>query len=169
MRSLVAFPTPANFSNQVALAFEEREMLAAFFTTFAYHEGSTLAKFIATLPAGLGRRIEAELNRRSVSELYSESVETRPLREMLRTLAARSGVSEVLVDRIWDWEMHGFTRAVGRRLHRGDVDVLYAYEYSALEAFREAKKLGIATILDFPSLNSRQFELLQREQKRFIR
>jgi glycosyltransferase involved in cell wall biosynthesis len=165
MRALVAFPMPAKYSNQVALAFEERKMLTAFFTTFAYHKESDLSEIIDLLPHSLGHRIATELSRRSVDELRLNSVETRPLREMLRTFAAKAGMSDVVVDQVWDWGMRDFTRAAGRRLRKQDVDVLYAYEYSALEAFHEAKKLGIARILDFPSLNSRQFELLQQEQR----
>lgn len=141
-------------------------MLAGFSTTFAYHEESILAAFVGRLPASIGRKLHTELERRGVSLIEHRLVETRPGWEIVRTLAVKSGASAVLVDRLWDWAMKDFTSSVAKRISRGDVDLLYAYEYTALEAFEVAKASNIPRVLDFPSLNSRQFEVLQKQQKR---
>jgi glycosyltransferase involved in cell wall biosynthesis len=163
MRTLVAFPSTAIFGQQAALAFAEREALAAYVTTFAWRNDTRLAKLlVAAGPAG--RKIVRELSRREVAILPADKVETHPLWELLLTLAAKSGVGSLAVDRIWDHMSHVFTREVGKRL-RHEVEAVYAYEYTALEAFAAAKRRGVARILDFPSLNSRQYQQLQSAQK----
>lgn len=164
MRTLVAFPSTAIFGQQAALAFAERDALEAFLTTFAWRSDSALARALRALPGGFGAKLERELARRAVTAAPGARVEIRPFWEVLRTMAAKAGAGAPLVDRIWDHLSHEFTRAAGRRLARGG-DAIYAYEYTALEAFDAAERLGKARILDFPSLNSRQFEELQRREK----
>lgn len=163
MKTLVAFPSTAIFGQQAALAFEERGALAGYATTFAWRNDTTLARLLAA--AGpVGRKIVRELSRREIAILPADRVETHPLWEMLHTLSAKAGAGRTTVDRIWDHMSHDFTKRVGQRLRHG-VDAVYAYEYTALEAFEAAERRGVARILDFPSLNSRQYQHLQDAQK----
>lgn len=164
MRTLLAFPSTASFAQQAALAFHERGLLAAYMTAFVYNEGEALTKLLDTVPA-LRKRVEPQLRRRTVTSVPRELIEQRPLLEVMRTIADKAGAGAVTVDRIWDYLSHDFTRAAGRRLRHGNVEAVYAYEYTALEAFQAARRCGVAKILDFPSLNSRQFEELQRREK----
>jgi len=163
MKTLVAFPSTAIFGQQAALAFEEARDLEAFFTTYAFKNSGMWEKMLSVTP--VSQKLIRELKRRSITEIPAERIETRPLWEVIRTLAAKSGAGAQTIDKIWDALSLDFTRAVARRLQLGSVDAVYAYEYSALEAFQEAERLGIAKILDFPSLNSRQFDELERGQK----
>lgn len=164
MQTLVAFPSTAIFGQQVALAYEERGCLAAYLTSFAHRDNGMLTRLLRAAPGGAGNRLIRELKRRSITALPESRVETRPFWEVVRSIADKAGASAPMVDRIWDHLSHEFTAAAGRRLADG-VEAVYAYEYSALEAFEAAEKQGVATILDFPSLNSRQFEELQRREK----
>ena len=164
MKTLLAFPSTAIFGQQAALAFAERDELEAFLTTFAFDQEGSLAKLLTALPRGLGALLTRELSRRSIRTLPSALVESRPFWEVVRTLADKAGLGRQRVDQIWDHMSRRFTAQTGQRLHSG-VGAVYAYEYTALEAFEAADRQGIAKILDFPSLNSRQFQLLQREQK----
>jgi glycosyltransferase involved in cell wall biosynthesis len=164
-RTLLAFPSTASFAQQAALAFEERGALTAYLTAYTHRQGGALSKLLRAAPAGLRNRIEPQLRRRAITSVPDALVEQRPFWELVRTLTDKAGAGPKTVDRVWDHLSHDFTRAVGRRLRRGDVGAIYAYEYTALEAFVEAERLGIARILDFPSLNSRQFEDLQRKEK----
>lgn len=164
MRTLVAFPSTASFGQQAALAFHERGFLSAYATAFVYRHDGVVARMLHTAPASSGARIRAQLERRAISALPSDVVEGRPFWEVVRTLAEKAGASTPIVDWLWDHMSHDFTRHVAQRLSRG-IDVVYAYEYTALEAFSAAEKLGIAKILDFPSLNSREFEKIQRRER----
>ena len=164
MKAVVAFPSTGVFGQQVALSFHEHGALEALFTTFAFKPGSAAGRTLAALPGAPARKLLAELQRRGISALPEDVVETRPFWELARTAADKLGLGRERVDAIWETLSLDFTRAAGRRLLRGG-DAIYAYEFTALEAFAAADSVGAAKILDFPSLNSRQFQQLQRAQK----
>lgn len=164
MKTLVAFPSTAIFGQQAALAFEEHGELDAYLTSFVHRPGGILARLLAALPGGHGARILRELERRAITALPDHRIEARPFWEIVRTVADKAGLGRVPVDKLWDHLSRDFTRAAGRRLGKG-ADAIYAYEYTALEAFAAADRTGAFKILDFPSLNSRQYQELQRAQK----
>jgi len=164
MHTLLAFPSTATFAQQAALAFHERGTLAGFITAFVHHDHSVLPRLLNIAPP-LQRRIQPQLKRRTITSVPRALLLERPFLEIVRTLADKGGASAPTVDRIWDYMSRDFTKAAGRRLRRGDIRAVYAYEYTALEAFHAADRNGVAKILDFPSLNSRQFEELQRREK----
>lgn len=168
MKTLLAFPSTASFAQQAALAFHENQALEAFLTAYVHHDDGLMAKALALAPGGLRARIEPQLRRRSIDAIPSNILEERPFWEIVRTIASKAGASAPMVDRLWNHLSHDFTRAAGKHLKSQNVDAIYAYEYTALEAFRDADKYGVKKILDFPSQNSRQYEELQRrEKKRF--
>ncbi|MEO0550739.1 MAG: glycosyltransferase family 4 protein [Pseudomonadota bacterium] len=164
LKTLVAFPSTAIFGQNAALAFHERGTLDKFMTGFAYDEGGPVSSLLKALPGSKSQQIIKEMSRRRVTALSQDAMKTHAFWEIVRTAAARAGASPTLVDRIWEHMSKDFTRAAGKRLRQG-ANAIYAYEYTALEAFEAATKHGAAKILDFPSLNSRQFETLQRQQK----
>lgn len=164
MKTLVAFPSTGVFAQQVALAFAERGELEAFFTSFAYKHSSLLGQLIDNIPGTTGTRIRNELGRRAITALPEQLVETNAFWEVIRTCADRAKLGRKVVDQIWDHASREFTRAAGERLARG-ADAIYSFEYTSLEAFAVADRIGAAKILDFPSLNSRQFQELHRNQK----
>ena len=163
MRAVVAYPGGGAFAQQAALAFQEQGWLAAFVTTLAHRTDGPLAKALARLPGGLGRRLEAELGRRAVI-LDPAKVKTYPLWELARLGAMRAGAGPVLVDRAWDRLSHSFDRTVADR-HVPGAEVVYAYEYTALASFERARREGVATVLELPSLSSRAYEALQRGER----
>lgn len=164
MNVVVAFPSTAIFGQQAALAFHEAGQLVRFETAFTWNEETVLARVLRNLPANVQRKVLPQLRRRALTALPKNKVREDPFWEILRTVAAQAGASPIWVDRIWDRLSHDFTRGVGHRI-RHNVSALYAYEYTALEAFRIARDRGIRTILDYPSLDSREFERQQDEEK----
>lgn len=165
MRTLVAFPGNGDFAQQVALAFHERRALAAFMTTFRFRENGAIGRLLDRLPVPPLKRLKQELSRRSIRHLPEDVIEERPVLEVARSVALKAGLGRRIVDQIWDVSSHDFTRAIGRRLCESGVGAVYAYEYTALEAFQQAGRRGVARILDLPSLHNRAFEELQREEK----
>jgi len=164
MKTVVSFPSTAVFGQQAALAFHEAGQLSRFETTFVYNEDGLLARLIGGLPQKLRGRVEPQLRRRALQELPSGLVRMSSTLEIVRTLAQTLRMSPVLVDCIWDQMSHEFTRSVAGRLKTNE-QAIYAYEYTALEAFQAARDRGIRTILDFPSLDSREFERQQDLEK----
>jgi glycosyltransferase involved in cell wall biosynthesis len=163
MRAVVAYPGGGGFAQQAALAFQEAGALGAYVTTLAHRPGGALARTLALLPPAVRRGLEAELARRTVI-LDPAKVRSHPTWELLRVAASRAGASPVLVDRVWDRLSRAFDRTVAERYVPG-ADVVYAYEYTALATFERARRDGVTTVLDLPSLSSRAYQALQREAR----
>lgn len=169
MRTLVAFPQTGIFGQQVALAFAEVEALEELLTTFAYRPHSAIGTALERIPGHIAARVRRELYRREISLIPDGMVKTRARYEICRVLAQKIGCSASTVDRIWELLSRDFTLTAARRLSElaaaGRCHSVYAYEFTALEAFKAAEKAGVAKILDFPSLNGREFEELRRSQR----
>jgi glycosyltransferase involved in cell wall biosynthesis len=168
INALVAYPGNGDFAQQVALAFLENEALVSYATTFRYRDDGCISKILDCLPSRIASEIRRELLRRAIVQLPNSVIEERPFWEVIRTMAAKARCSRRLVDQIWDIMSRDFTRALGRRLSRGDINTVYAYEYTALEAFEVAETMGIAKVLDLPSLHNRSYESMRlNELSRF--
>jgi glycosyltransferase involved in cell wall biosynthesis len=79
------------------------------------------------------------------------------VREALRTAASRLGAGPVRVDRLWDRMAREFDRKVAER-HVPQAGRIYAFEYTALASFEQARRLGVQAVLDLPSLDSLALE-----------
>lgn len=164
MKTVVAYPSNVCNAQQAALAFLEANALECFATTFAFEETAWYTRLIRLLPRARAEEVLKTLLRRAVKDVPRTYLRTNPALEVIRTIAAKLGAGPTLVDRIWDVECRSYTRHVAHR-YVPHVDAIYAYEYTALETFERAAAEGAARILDLPSLNSRQYEMLQREEK----
>jgi glycosyltransferase involved in cell wall biosynthesis len=164
MSTVVAFPSNAIFGQQAALAFYESDRLSRFETTFVFNEHDLLGKVVGALPTAIKAEIEPQLRRRELVGLPRDIVKTTSTWEVIRTIASLLRVSPKLIDHIWDKLSLDFTYKAAARLTDKDT-AIYAYEYTALEAFKIAGERGIRKILDFPSLNSREFEQQQDDEK----
>ena len=164
MRSVLAYPGNMMHAQQAALAFAERNMLEAYVTSFAWNAHGRLASLLESIPLSGGRQIARTLSRRSLPLLPSEIVRTYPFWELVRSALLVAGRHPVLTDLAWDQLSHRFDAMVAR-CYVPSVDVIVCFEYAALAAFKRAKQLGVATVLHLPSLDSRQFEEIQRREK----
>src|ERR1035437_6792723 len=139
---LLSHPTGNANSREALAALYGHDLLAEFWTTIRWDPESALN---AILPA----RVRAELNRRSYPQLPRHLVHTRPWREAGRLLALRAGgaqwtrrnESSVSVASVY----YSLDRSVARRVERGGIDAVYAYEDGALETFKAARHRGIKT------------------------
>lgn len=149
--TVVSYPGVMVHAQQVALAFHEAGELQAYVTTLAFHEDGPLLRMMA------GRRGGAELARRAIRALPAGKLVRYPLREVLRTAASRLGAGAVRVDRLWDRMAREFDSTVAQR-HVPRAGRIYAFEYTALASFEQARRLGVQAVLDLPSLDSLALE-----------
>ncbi len=163
MKTIVGYPGTGIFAQQIACAFYEHDALHTYFTSFAYRETGMLATMLTALPGSLGMGLHRDLLRRTISEIPRARVKTSPIWEVMRSIAAQSGASASTVDRIWDHMARDFTRKLATQMH-APCEAVYAYEYTALEAFEVAGCRGIARILDLPSLSSHLFEEIKQRE-----
>ena len=167
MRTVVSAPGTGQYTQEVGRAFLEHAALDVYVTSFAYHPESRLARMLGKIPSSLAQKLTREFERRSVTLLPHDLVRTFPFWEIARTAASRAGAGPVLIDRLWDRSAHNLDDHVARK-YVPKTAAVYAYEYSARKTFDRARREGVASILDLPSLDSRAFEALQRaERERF--
>jgi alpha-maltose-1-phosphate synthase len=158
---LLSHPTGNPNVRQALLALYEREMLAEFWTAFRWDSRWALN---AVLPGGL----RAELGRRSYPQVPQSMVHARPLRELGRLLALRAGMGH-LTQRNESFlsvasVYCAMDKAIAKRLGRGRINAVYAYEDGALESFRTARQMGIRTIYELPiAYWKAMHELLEEE------
>ncbi len=145
---LLSHPTGNANVRHAALGLARAGLLAEFRTCLAVDPA---AAWLRLLPGG----VAAQIRRRAVPEELRALARGRPLREIARLALGRSGLGSALtrhetglfsVDAIY----RDLDRACARRLRRGGIDGIYAYEDGALASFRAAKQGGLATFYDQP-------------------
>jgi starch synthase len=144
---------------ETAVAAQEAGFLHCFLTGLYYTGGGLTDPSIRRwLPSAVGRPLERELRRRWHPELQAALVTTIPGCHILTTAVRRAtGNLPWLRDLDLDtWAHRRFDAAVGRRLTRlGPLAAVHAFEGAALATFRNAKRIGVRTILDVPSAHER--------------
>ena len=136
-----------------------------YFATGLYDTAHGLAdpRLRAWLPAGTGRRIERDLRRRRHPELDPARVLTIPRYHLIavgfrRSLGQLSLLRRVDLDA---WAHRRFDQELGRRLVRlPGIDLVHAFEGTALATLRAATRAGKQTILDVPSAHERFMEVV---------
>ncbi len=130
------------------------------FVTGLYDTGRGLAdpRLRRWLPADARHRIERDLRRRRHPELDPARVLTIPRYHLVATGVRRSlgRLSRLRRLDLETWAHHRFDGELGRRLAGlPGVDVVHAFEGTALATFRAAKRAGKKTILDVASAHER--------------
>jgi glycosyltransferase involved in cell wall biosynthesis len=134
-----------------------------------------LAKFITTIGWSKKSHPELEGNIRALLRrnfnIPADKIEIHPLREIVRLLAGRFGVSKLVehevgwasVDEVW----RGIDRITARRLCRGkypNLRCVYAYEDCAEQTFSAAQALGFRRVYDLPIAYWQSVRTLLREE-----
>lgn len=164
---VLAHPGTGAFVQHTARGLQEAGLLRAYVTTFAYRPGSVTGR---ALRLGLGmatRDPDRLLRRRQVTEVSDEFVVSYPLPEFLRMLVQKGHLGAVATDVVWEATELWFDRTVTTRHVRGARGV-YAYDHSALCAFKTARAQGAACIYEMPQAHYATVSaLMERELECF--
>jgi glycosyltransferase involved in cell wall biosynthesis len=167
MKLVIAHPGVGPFVQQTARALLEAGCLDSYWTTFVDEPQARWRRALVRMGTIIGANLERELQRRAVGELPATFLRRAPFWEIVRSLLTKIRADPRLVDIVWEHGIFNFDR----RVARGGLkyaDGIYAYEYSALASFREAKKRGLARIYEVPSPDHDFVEdLTQREIEKF--
>ncbi len=131
-------------SHQAALALQKGEMLAGYWTgipCFSEHRG--------WIPSSVYRRFI----RYSNVPLDKELVHWFPAAPLMNKLSNIFPQSFAMCGEYFGYTL--FDRWTARQLIKQNVSAVIAYENSALETFKMAKRLGVTTILDAASIHHR--------------
>lgn len=151
--TVVSYPGVMSHARQVALAFHEAGDLRAFVTTLAFHGQDAWVAWLSARRSPAAQALLRELMRRDVSDVPASRLVRYPLWEALRTMASRWRAAPPTVDRIWNRMCRNFDERVATR-HVPGARRIYAYEYTARASFERARREGVETVLDLPSLDS---------------
>ena len=145
---LLSHPTGNANVRHAALGLARAGLLAEFHTCLAIDPA---AAWLRLLPASWA----GQLRRRAVPEEVRRLARSRPLRELVRLGAARGSPGGRLtrhetgafcVDAVY----RDLDRACARRIRRGRLGGVYAYEDGAAATFAAARERGLATFYDQP-------------------
>jgi glycosyltransferase involved in cell wall biosynthesis len=144
---------------ETAVAAQKAGALRAFVTGIYFTgRGATSPRFLGRLPSPLEAKVTRELTRRWHPELDPALVHTIPPYHGLATCVRRLAEHAAPFRRLQldTWADLQFDKAVGRLLERfAGLQLVHAFEGSALETFRSARRLGLATVLDVASAHER--------------
>lgn len=158
---LISHPTGNQNVRNAVQSLAERDMLAEFWTTLAWHPGSRLSKL-------LPQYLKARLARRAYQEAPRDRVRSVLSREIVRLAAGNSPIKRVLSSAERPFSVIGMYRhfdgKVASRVRHVDIDAVYAYEGGALQTFREAKRRQMSTIYDLPSGHWHSERVLMEEE-----
>ena len=147
MRLLLSHGIGSQFVRQAARAFHDAGVLAEFWTSIARSQDSGWDRLLPT-------RVRDELRRRAYDDDILAKTHTHTPREALRLIAQRSGgrrwireeASPISIETV----IRHLDRSVARRLGRGDIDTVYAYEDGALHSFRAGSRQDIRCVYELP-------------------
>jgi glycosyltransferase involved in cell wall biosynthesis len=149
---LLSHPTGNANSRQALLAFYERNLLAAFYTTVACDGHGVWNKLLPP-------NVRSELNRRAYPEVPRQFIHTVPIRELCRVLFARFGLAALVEQNDSPFSVAGiyrhFDSVVAKAVPSLPLKAVYAYDGGALQTFRIAQRMGVKTIYELPTAHTR--------------
>jgi glycosyltransferase involved in cell wall biosynthesis len=125
--------------HQIGQALEESGSLLRFIVPFAGFPLGNPRLFARRMPAGIP----------------PSKILHFPAGEILRIAAAKLGMPDTWVDRLWERGELEFDRACAKVVARENPDVYLGVEHAALFALRESRNRGVAAGLIFTSLHHR--------------
>jgi glycosyltransferase involved in cell wall biosynthesis len=139
------------------MAYQEAGYLDHFYTSFFEHPKNVFSSVLKKI-----KSLEKEINRRSFHELPIDKFVSRPIPELLRSIASRE-LGPIAADRIWEWSELGFDNWVAKNLNN-NIDAVHTYEHAALSTLKKAKELNIFGIYEQPSQHHAFFDAIVKQQ-----
>ena len=157
MKIVVSNPSVPPHVKQTVMAYQEAGYLDHFYTSFFEHPNNVFSAALKKI-----KSLEKEINRRSFHELPIDKFVSRPIPELLRSIASRK-LGPIAADRIWEWSELGFDNWVAKNLHP-NIDAVHTYEHAALSTLKKAKELYIFSIYEQPSQHHAFFDAIVKQQ-----
>ena len=147
MKLLLTHPVGSQFVRQALRAFEDAGLLAEYWTSIARVPESSWDAF-------LPQSLRVELRRRSYEEDILSKTRRYPVLEAARLTASRAGWRSLVRHETGrfstDAVIRGLDARVAKRLRRGGIDAVYAYEDGAFDSFLAARDCGAERIYELP-------------------
>jgi glycosyltransferase involved in cell wall biosynthesis len=155
---IVSNPSVAPHVRQTVKAYNDAGYLYKLFTSFFDHLDNKFSSFLRKI-----KPLQKEVSRRAFHELPIERFVSRPIPELLRSVAARV-LSPTITDRIWEWSELGFDKWVAGNLNLSTADAVHTYEHAALATLKRAGELSLFGIYEQPSQHHAFFTTIAKQQ-----
>jgi len=143
---VAVFHPGTQHSWQTAQALQELGLLA-FYATSIHYDPDRWPYRLARLPGPVGRRFHKEFSRFAAQGLDPLLIRTGGSHEWYERIAMRAGLPR-LARALDQAGNRAFARVVGHQIAKENPPILWGYDYSSLDTFREAKRGGMACVLD---------------------
>jgi glycosyltransferase involved in cell wall biosynthesis len=152
-------------AQNVAFALLEKDVLQYFVTSVDWRPKRLIKGLLSYAPQPASRLAYRQLSRKSIELLPSDRVQSIMLGEMFRLVVNAMTSDPIAADLAWDWASRRFDATVAKHFV-SRASSIWAFEYTALASFEYAAKIGVPRILHLPSPDSREFEEIQRQEKK---
>lgn len=158
MKGLYSNPNIAPHIKESLLAYLEHDSLDRFYTSYYYRENSKINQLVSKYFPSINQKLKS----RFVEAIPSAYIKSRPVPELMRVFSAQK-LNGTITDKIWEWGELGFDQWVAKRVTK-NVDWVHTSEHAGLNTLQAARKLGIMSIHEQPSLHHRFFsEIIKRQ------
>lgn len=145
--SVGVFHPGTQHSWQTARALQRAGMLSWYITSIFYNEKALPYNVVRFLPNSIRKKVRGELMRFYHPDLPPEFVHTAGLYEWAFRGANRIGLRSLAKE--LNLRSNSFlARKVARQLDSREVGIIWGYDGCSQHAFRQAKHIGLKTILD---------------------
>ncbi|RYE37007.1 MAG: hypothetical protein EOP42_01210, partial [Sphingobacteriaceae bacterium] len=158
MKGIIANPGVGPHVQQTAIAYQEHQLLHAFYTTI-YHRPDTVFStcFKQYFPV-----LARQLSKRTLQNIPNQKVKTFIRFEIMRMFADKTGMP-TLTDYIWEHGELAFDRWVAQQINP-TIQWVHGYEHCSLATLQQAKKSGITSFYEQPSQHFSFFERIAKDQ-----
>ena len=158
MKISIANPSIAPHVKQNVIAYFDSGVLSIFYTTFFSHSKNKLSAFLSKIPG-----LNNELKKRDFNSLPITHFKSKPVLEIIRSLAARK-LNAKVTDAIWHYGELAFDQWVAKQIDARKIDAIHTYEHCALTTLKTAKLKGIYTIYEQLSQHHAFFTRIANQQ-----
>ncbi|MFW0717092.1 glycosyltransferase [Pedobacter sp. N23S346] len=157
MKISIANPTVAPHVKQNVLAYHEGKQLNKFYTTFFSHPDYIFSVWLSAFPP-----LKKEIKKRAFDLIPIKYFESKPLLEIIRSIAARK-LNARITDAIWYYAELSFDQWVARKIN-AKIDVIHTYEHCSLATLKKAKEHDIYVIYEQLSQHHTFFTSVAQQQ-----
>ncbi|WP_419802970.1 glycosyltransferase family 4 protein [Mucilaginibacter sp.] len=158
LKGIIANPGVGPHVQQTATAYQEHQLLHAFYTTLYYRPDAVFSGYFSQSFPDFAR----QLSRRTLKNIPPQKIKTLNRFELLRIISAKI-LSPIVTDFIWESGELAFDNWVGKQLNPA-TNWVHVYEHCSLSTLKQAKNVGIKSFYEQPSQHFAFFENMAKDQ-----
>jgi glycosyltransferase involved in cell wall biosynthesis len=166
-KELILVSNPGKqYTHQLLNALQNNNRSYKFITSFWYKPNHLFYNLLNIFPNRFKDILKQELLKRYDKNIYSDNVIQFPYFEFVREGSDKI-FGQRFAERMQYWRDRFHDKYTSSRLKHLRPEIVIGYEESCLATFREAKKLGITTVLDLAQIHYREITNISNQYPAF--